>query len=133
LLQEGRNTFQSLQLDKTFLLREERDLHVFLWKGSQTNAVFGAAFAMAGFAAEAHDFGITLTQTTKQEALSVVQRLSATGSVSPDEVAAFVENIRVGKFAELVPEPLLRSQWARHNAHIVRAIPDLAATLALGN
>jgi ATP-dependent Lhr-like helicase len=129
LLREGRDTFRSFGLDRIFLLPEEQDLHVFLWQGSQTNAVFGAAFAMAGIAAEVHDFGITLPKTSVEEARFVIQKLSAMGSVSSDDVAAFVENINVGKYAELVPEVLLRKQWARHNAQVVERIPKIATNL----
>jgi ATP-dependent Lhr-like helicase len=129
LLREGRETFRTLELDRKFLLQEERDLHVFLWCGTQTNAVFGAALAMAGFAAESHDFGITLPKTAVSEAAPVVRKLAALEAVSPGDVAAFVENIRVGKFAEFVPEPLLRAQWGRHNAPVVGRIPEIARTL----
>jgi ATP-dependent Lhr-like helicase len=128
-LREGRETFRSSKLDKSFFVSEERDLHVFLWQGSQTNAVFGAAFGMAGIPAEVHDFGITLPKTTKQQAMAAIRKLSAQGSVSAGEVAAFVENIRVGKFAYLVPEELLRAQWARDNSTIVERVPNLAAGL----
>ena len=128
-LAEARKTFRSAQLDHTSLLEEGRDLHVFLWKGSQATAVFGTAFAMAGLAAESHDFGITLPKTTKQEALAILGKLAAMESVSPDDVASFVENIRVGKYSEFVLDALLRGQWARHNAGIVACIPAIASTL----
>lgn len=132
LLGEGRKIFRSLKLDSTSLLEEERDLHVFLWKGSQTTAVVGAAFAMAGYAAEPHDFGVTLPKTTSAQATSVLGKLSTMGSLIPDDVAAFVENIRVGKFAEFAPEALLRGQWARQNAPIIERIPAIARDVLAG-
>ena len=132
LLREGRKMFRSLKLDSTSLLEEERDLHVFLWKGSQTTAVFGAAFAMAGYAAEPHDFGVTLPKTTSSQAVSVIEKLSSMGSLIPDDVAAFVENIRVGKFAEFAPEALLRGQWARQNGPIIERIPAIARDVLAG-
>jgi ATP-dependent Lhr-like helicase len=125
-LQEGRETFRSLKLGVEALLQEDGDLHVFLWKGSQMTAVFGAAFAMAGYAAELHDFGITLSKTTKQQAVSVLGKLSAMESISPDDVASFVENVRIGKFAEFAPEALLRTRWARQNGPFVDKIPEIA-------
>jgi ATP-dependent Lhr-like helicase len=133
LLRDGRETFRTLALDRRFLLQEERDLHVFLWSGTQTNAVFGAAFAMAGYTAESHDFGITLPNTEVSQAASVVGKLAAMELVSPEDIAAFVENIRIGKFAEFVPEPLLRAQWGRHNAPVIGRIPNIARTLVEGN
>ena len=42
LLAEGRSVFRDLNLGVKSLVEEERDLHVFLWRGSQANAVFGA-------------------------------------------------------------------------------------------
>jgi len=133
LLGEGREMFRALRLAATSFVAEEHDLHVFLWKGSQTNAVFGAAFAMAGYAAEAHDFGVTLPKTTKDQAVSVIERLSLMESLPPDDVAGFVENIRMGKFAEYAPEPLLRAQWARQNASIIGRIPTIARETFAGS
>jgi ATP-dependent Lhr-like helicase len=130
-LAEARETFRYMQLDRTSLLEEGRDLHVFLWKGSQATAVFGTAFAMAGLAAEPHDFGITLPKTTKREALAILGKLAGMEILSPDDVASFVENIRAGKYAEFVPEALLRSQWSRHNAGVVERIPGLASEASI--
>jgi ATP-dependent Lhr-like helicase len=126
LLQQGRETFRSLKLDSTSLVEEEGGLHVFLWKGSQTTAVFGAVLTMAGYPAEPHDFGLTLPKTTSGFARSVLEKLSSTETLAPDDVAAFVGNIRVGKFAEFVPEALLRDQWARQNKQIIDRISAMA-------
>jgi ATP-dependent helicase Lhr and Lhr-like helicase len=51
LLAEGGEAFRSLELEKTNVLQEEKDVHVFLWRGSQVTAVFGAAAAMVAFRA----------------------------------------------------------------------------------
>jgi hypothetical protein len=47
-------------------------------------------------------------------------------SLTSTEVADFVENIGVGKFADFVPESLARAQWARQNADLVKEIPTMA-------
>ena len=129
LLGKARESFQSMQLEREFMIRESSDLHIFLWKGSLTNAVFGAAFAMVGFPAEAHDFGITIPRAAESDVMSALTQLSGQEALSSRDVAAFVENIRVGKFAEFVPEALLRNQWARDNAKTVAEVPRIAAQL----
>jgi hypothetical protein len=48
LLGEGRETFRQLKLERQSLVPENRDVHIFLWRGSQATAVFSAALAMAG-------------------------------------------------------------------------------------
>ena len=108
------------------LVEEDRDLHVFLWRGSQANAVFGATLAMAGLPAEPHDFGVTIPKTTLVEGEPLLRKLWKMESLTSTEVADFVENIRVGKFADFVPESLVRAQWARQNADLVKEIPTMA-------
>jgi ATP-dependent Lhr-like helicase len=126
LLAEGRDVFRSLKLDQRSLVEEERDLHVFLWRGSQANAVFGAALGMAGLPAEVHDFGVTIPKTTLEEGAPLLRKLGNMQSLTADDVAGFVANIRVGKFAEFVPDALARAQWARQNADVVKEIPAMA-------
>jgi ATP-dependent Lhr-like helicase len=126
LLAEGRSVFRDLNLGVKSLVEEDRDLHVFLWRGSQANAVFGATLAMAGLPAESHDFGVTIPKTTLMEGEPLLRKLGQMESLTSTEVADFVENIRVGKFADFIPEPLARAQWARQNADVVKEIPAMA-------
>jgi ATP-dependent Lhr-like helicase len=126
-LAEGRSMFRTLKLDRSCLIEDEGDLHVFLWRGSLANAVFGAALAMAGLAAEAHVFGVTIPKTTADEGQALLRKLAGMEALSSADVAEFVENIGAGKFAPFVPEPIARSQWARRNAGIVAGIPAMAA------
>jgi ATP-dependent helicase Lhr and Lhr-like helicase len=129
LLAEGREMFRTLELETTTVVQEEKDLHVFLWRGSQATAVFGAAAAMAGLPGQVHDLGLTLAKTNSLEALTKLKRLAEADSVDADEVAAFVENIAAGKFREQVPERLARSLWARQNAVEIAGISGMARTL----
>jgi ATP-dependent helicase Lhr and Lhr-like helicase len=126
LLAEGRGMFRSLKLDERSLIEEECDLHVFLWRGSQANAVFGASLAMAGRPAEVHDFGVTISETTLEEGAQVLRKLGAMLSLTAADVAGFVANICIGKFAEFVPDALARAQWARQNSDLVQEIPTMA-------
>jgi ATP-dependent Lhr-like helicase len=81
---------------------------------------------MAGMAAEPHDFGVTVPATTLNDGRALVSKLATLDNIDPADVAAFVENIGVGKFAEYVPEPLARTLWARQNADVVKTVPAMA-------
>lgn len=129
LLAEGREMFRSLGLETTTFVQEEKDLHVFLWRGSQATAVFGAAAAMAGLPGEVHDLGLTLSKSSSSEALTKLKILADADSIDATEVAAFVLNIAAGKFREQVPEHLARTLWARQNTSEIDGIIGMARTL----
>lgn len=129
LLAEGREMFRALGLETKTFIQEEKDLHVFLWRGSQATAVFGAGAAMAGLPGEVHDLGLTLAKTDALEALTKLKALAEAEAMDATKVAAFVQNIAAGKFREQVPEHLARSLWARQNASEIGGIIDMARTL----
>ncbi|WFU45261.1 DEAD/DEAH box helicase [Bradyrhizobium sp. CB82] len=129
LLAEGRETFREFELDKRRVIEEERDLHLFLWRGSQATAVFGAAAATAGLPAQVHDLGLTLAKTTEAEALPKLRELSSVGRSRPIQVCDFVENIAAGKFREQVPLALARTLWTRQNAAELSIISEIAREL----
>lgn len=130
MLAEGRNTFREHRLSERALIEEDRDLHAFLWRGSQITAVFTAALAMAGLVAEPHDFGITMPKTTADEAMPFLRKFAEMPALDPIDVAAFVGNIKQGKYAAFVPDALARRQWALQNARLIGEIPDIASGLA---
>jgi len=129
LLAEGRETFRALDLERKSFVIEDRDLHLFLWRGSQAVAVFGAALAMAGLAAEVHDFGATLEKTSLTEIRPILAKLGAMASIDPSDMAAFVKNINAGKFRDFVPEGLARAQWAKQNASVIKTVPAAAQSV----
>jgi ATP-dependent Lhr-like helicase len=129
LLAEGRAMFRELGLETRSLVQEERDLHIFLWRGSQATGVFGAAAAMAGLPGQVHDLGLTLAKTDATQALPKLRRLVEAELVESTEVSAFVENIAAGKFREQVPERLARSLWARQNETEVGKISEIVRGL----
>lgn len=131
LLAEGRTAFADLNLEKSHLLREGRSLHLLLWQGTATTAVFGAALAMAGLAAEVHDLGVTLPETTPEQAMPLVRKIAGLPPPSADDVAEFVTNVKTGKFAELVPDVLARREWARQHAESVKKVPNVASQVAV--
>ncbi len=129
LLSEGRAMFRKLDLQTRTCIQEERDLHLFLWRGSQATAVFAAAAAMAGLKGQVHDLGVTLARTNLAEAMPTLKQLADDGAVEAARVSTFVENIVAGKFREQVPQPLARSLWVRQNMTEIGAIPDMARSL----
>jgi ATP-dependent Lhr-like helicase len=129
LLGEGRDTFRELRLAHRSVVPEDRDLHLFLWRGTQATAVFGAALSMAGLASGVHDLGITLAKTTASEIMPIIGKLGQMAEINPSDVAAFVENIKAGKFREEVPEELARSMWAGQNGSAVGGISAIARSL----
>jgi ATP-dependent Lhr-like helicase len=129
LLAEGRDTFRELKLGQRSIIAEGHDLHLFLWRGTQATAVFGAALAMAGLASAVHDLGVTLSKTTAEEIRPIVGKLAQMGELNPGDMAEFVENIGSGKFREQVPEALAREQWAKQNLSVIRDVPSMANQL----
>jgi len=129
LLAEGRATFRGQGLSERTIVEEERDVHLFTWRGSQANDAFAAALAMAKLPAEAHDFGLTVPKKSAAEVVSVLQAFSSRGAPDPIEVALFVANPKQGKFSAFVPDGLARRQWSQRNAVFVRQIPEIAAAL----
>jgi ATP-dependent Lhr-like helicase len=129
LLAEGREMFRNLQLETTTFVQEERDLHVFLWLGSQATGVFGAAAAMAGLPGQVHDLGLTLAKTNAAEAMPRLKGLAAEAEIEGQRLSGFVENIVAGKFKEQVPAALARSLWLRQNAAEIAAIGEIAQRL----
>ncbi|WP_334419034.1 MULTISPECIES: hypothetical protein [unclassified Bradyrhizobium] len=118
-----------LKLETTTFVQEERDLHVFLWRGSQTTAVFGASAAMAGLPGQVHDLGLTLTQTNATEARPKLKALATEGEVDQVRLSGFVKDVAAGKFKDQVPGPLARSLWVRRNTAEINTIDEIARSL----
>ncbi|MEY9142336.1 DEAD/DEAH box helicase [Bradyrhizobium elkanii] len=129
LLAEGRDMFRELDLESRSLVEEERDTHIFLWRGSQATAVFSAALAMAGLQSGVHELGVTVSKIKESELRPILSKLAEMRNIDPHDVSEFVANIKVGKFREQVPENLARSLWARQNGDKVTGIPVMAESL----
>jgi ATP-dependent Lhr-like helicase len=129
LLAEGRTTFGKHELALRAMVEEERDVHLFTWRGSQANEAFAATLAMFDLAAETHDFGLTVAKKTLAEITFVLTDLA--GKAAPDSIAiaSFVGNLKRGKFAAFVPDDLARRQWAVQHATFVQQIPEIASSL----
>ena len=109
---------------------ENRDVHIFLWRGSQATAVFSAALAMAGLASGVHDdLGVSVSKIKESQLVPILKKLAGMGAIDPPTVAEFVANIQAGKFREVVPEDLARALWARRNGDVVGGISSMAGAL----
>lgn len=110
LLAQGRAAFAELKLERVHLLKEGRDLHLLLWRGTAATAVFGAALAMAGLSAEVHDLGVTLPGTSPEQAMPLICKFADLPPPLLEDAAKFVANVKSGKFAEYVPDTLARQK-----------------------
>lgn len=129
LLAEGRQAFRSNRLYERSLVVEERDLHVFLWRGSQVTSVFGAALAMAGLASGTHDLGVTVSETSESELRPILKKLAGMDDLNSLDVASFVTDIKVGKFRDAVPDQLAKQLWAQQNGDCVMEAKNCAGFL----
>ncbi|MGY4305146.1 ATP-dependent Lhr-like helicase [Bradyrhizobium sp. USDA 4369] len=127
LLSEGREMFRNLDLQHRWLMPEDRDMHVFLWRGSQATAVFSAALAMAGLKSGVHELGVSVSKVKQEELQPILQKLVQMHEFDPAVVSAFVANVKTGKFREQVPEGLARSLWAKQNRGRIADISAMAA------
>jgi ATP-dependent helicase Lhr and Lhr-like helicase len=124
LLSEGRAAFEEYELDRRRLIRSGRDTHLLLWRGTALNSVFAVMLASAGLDCEAHDIGVTLTDCSPDELSRLLAGIPECPPV--EDLAAFVENLRVAKYDQYVPEALLRQMWTRRNADLA---PQVTAAL----
>ncbi|WP_067336240.1 hypothetical protein [Stappia indica] len=76
LLLEARKAFHELDLERRHLIPEDEALHLFTWRGSKANALLVLTFLSAGIKAWPHDAGITLDDTSPEDARSLLKRLA---------------------------------------------------------
>jgi len=129
LLKEGRTVFRALELDRINFISEKRDTHVLLWRGSAMTSVFTIALKAAGLHCAEHDVGITILDTTEEEARSVIARIAEMPPLDVNDIASFVENLQSAKYDEFVPATLLRRIWARNHVEYVDQIRAVASAL----
>lgn len=128
LLAEGRSNFATLNLAQERILQSGRDCLIFTWKGTSTNSVLAFALASAGLDVEVIRAGVAVSDTTVE---AVKRELASFASEPPsvELVSGFVQNLKVAKFDNLVPETLLRRLWAERHAKTCEAIPRLVEAI----
>jgi ATP-dependent Lhr-like helicase len=128
LLAEGRSNFATLNLAHQRIIQSGRDCLILTWRGTSTNSVLAFALASAGLDVEVIRAGVAVSNTTPE---AVKRELVSFASEPPsvELVSGFVQNLKVAKFDNLVPENLLRRLWAERHAKSCEAIPRLVEYL----
>jgi ATP-dependent helicase Lhr and Lhr-like helicase len=70
-----------------------------------------------------------MAKTTMLGAMPLLHQFADIPALGPIDVAAFVGNIKLGKYAAFIPDVLARRQWAQQNAALIGEIPDIASGL----
>ncbi|SDT88010.1 DEAD/DEAH box helicase [Stappia sp. ES.058] len=126
MLAEARKTFLELRLESCRLLPEDEALHLFTWRGSKANALLALAFLGAGVKAWPHDVGITLEDTSLEEARSLLKHMATTPPPTSQALAEFIESFETAKYDDYAPVSLLRRLWARDHTELTRMLPAMA-------
>lgn len=129
ILTEARQAFRGLRLDRTNMIAEDENLHLFTWRGSKANDLLALYFLTAGVKAWPHDAGITLGDTDPAEAAQLLQRMSESRAPTASALADFVENMETAKYDAFIPPALLRRRWASERQDLASALPSIAASL----
>jgi ATP-dependent Lhr-like helicase len=111
------------------LIAAGADTHVLLWRGTAMTSVVAVALSAAGLDCEAHHLGVTLPDTTPDEAAQILRQLSR--PIDAGALSTFVRTLEEAKYDEFAPLELLRDLWARSNAALVAALPGLVAGLRM--
>ena len=129
LLGEARAAYREFELDSVRILSVGRDTHLFLWRGTAVTNAFAIALQAAGLECEPHDLGVTLPETSGDEARAIVQQISHAVGLTAQELSGFVENIRSAKYDDLISEEILRIEWRKRNEACCDEISTVAREL----
>lgn len=129
LLNEARSAYREFELESVRILGVGQDAHLFLWRGTAVTNAFAVALQAAGLECEPHDLGVTLPETTADEARAIVQQVSRAGGLTAGDLSDFVENIRSAKYDDLISEEILRNEWRKRNEPCCDEISKVAREL----
>lgn len=129
LLGEARTAYREFQLDSVRFISVGRDTHLFLWRGTAVTNAFAIALQAAGLECEPHDLGVTLPETSGDEARAIVQQIFYAVGLTAQELSGFVENIRSAKYDDLISEEILRIEWRKRNEACCDEISTVAREL----
>ncbi|WP_192248709.1 hypothetical protein [Mesorhizobium silamurunense] len=108
---------RELGLPQIRFLPAGKDTHVPTWRGTEANAVLAITMVSAGLECAVHEVGVTVLETTPEEAEAVLRQLAER---PPDiqPISEFVENIETARFDGMVPEQVPRRLWAKARMNI---------------
>lgn len=127
LLREGQSTYDALDLKHRSFVAEGNDTLVLTWRGTALNDLFSAFFRAAGLECEAHDLGLTLADTTPEEAQAVVRGVSSLPPAA--DLCSFVGSLRQNRFDPFLDDNVLARLWVCRNERLTRAAEDLLSEL----
>ncbi len=129
-LAEGRRAFADYGLATKSMVTVGSDTQLFLWHGTDVNGLFAVMLASAGLECEANDLGVIVSDCSPEQLRATIA--SAGTCPAPSDLASFVENVRVAKFDEYLPDVLLRDLWARrfikHQATVTRLMASVSTS-----
>ncbi|WP_207764665.1 DEAD/DEAH box helicase [Hyphococcus luteus] len=129
LLGEARAAYREFELDSVRILVVGRDAHLFLWRGTALTNAFAVALQAAGLECETHDLGVTLPETTADEARAILRQITRADGLTAQALSDCVENIRSAKYDDLVSEEILRNEWRKRNEPYFGEIAEVARRL----
>ena len=130
LLGEGRETYAALGMKKTSAVVENRDVHLFLWRGSAACGVFAVALAKLGLNAETHDFGVTIAGHELARIAAAIKKIADFSAFELAALGEAVKNLETEKLDAYVPRSILQRYWVQRFQLVLDDLPLLARELS---
>ena len=127
LLREGQAAYRELGLDRERFVREGNDTLVLTWRGTALNDLFSAFFRAAGLECETHDLGLTLADTSPDEARAIVRRVETFPTAA--DLSPFVETLRQHRFDPYLDDDVLARLWICRNERLKGAAQQLLSEI----
>ncbi|MCZ2849816.1 DEAD/DEAH box helicase [Modestobacter sp. VKM Ac-2978] len=118
LLTEGRHNFVRYGLGADPLLTNGADTLIFPWRGDRICSTLTVALTAAGIEVAQDGVCLTLSNCTREQALSRLAELVEQGAPDPALLAARVDNKIVEKFDEQLSEELLNEGFAARSLDV---------------
>lgn len=129
LLSDARKAYKKFRLSTETVIAAGHDAHIFLWRGTALTNVFAVVLQSAGLECEAHDLGVTITDTTPDKARAFMRQIANADPPKPDSLSEFVGNLRSAKYDDLLSEEIHRIEWQKRNAAYCLEIPGAAQSV----
>ena len=111
-MEEGRDTFRTLGLDRSSVVRREGETLLFPWTGGRELTALRLALLNRGLRVEEDTVALLVEDEEPGKLERALNRL-ASGNIPPDtELAGMVEDMLRAKYDEYLTTELLREDWA---------------------